>query len=83
MQFVAPSKKLTLPAGVPVALVTVAVIVTAPPYVDGFGDPLTSVVVAGLMKFTAAVCVMTIPSLESVAVYVTVSGTVSVTLKLA
>jgi hypothetical protein len=41
---VAPSRKVTVPVGVPARLVTVAVKVTDWPKVEGFGEPVTIVV---------------------------------------
>jgi len=40
---VAPSKKITVPVGVPAVLVTVAVNVTVCPAVDGFSEEATTV----------------------------------------
>ena len=45
---------LTFPIGVPLPLVTVAVKLTDCPKVDGFGDALTVVVVAGLLTVRSA-----------------------------
>ena len=47
-KFVAPSKNVTVPVGVPAPVVTtvVDVKVTAAPYVDGFKEETTDVLVA-------------------------------------
>jgi len=55
---VAPSMKVTLPVGVPLALVTVAVNVTDCPNVDGLGDDITAVLVAGLVTVSAAAVIV-------------------------
>ena len=60
-RFVAPSKKLTLPPGVPASDVTVAVMVTFCPNVLGFGDVPRLVVVTPLkfaVTLLAALMVM-------------------------
>jgi len=54
--FVVPSKNVTVPVGVPEAVVTVAVKVTLWPAVDGlFDDVIVVVVVAGGAAFTTCV----------------------------
>jgi hypothetical protein len=46
---VAPSKKLTVPVGVPAGLVTVAAMVTGAPNVEGFGEAATAVELVALL----------------------------------
>ena len=55
---VLPSKKVTVPVGVPLAPVTVAVNVTACPATDGFIDEATTVVVAFSMTWVIALDVL-------------------------
>src|SRR5438045_5128864 len=53
---------MTLPVGVPALLVTVAVNATELPYVDGFNEDVTRVVVAGLSTVNAPVKVVVPPT---------------------
>ena len=59
---VAPSVKVTLPAGVPLALVTVAVKVTLCPCDAGFAEELSAVeVAAGATTLCVSVAVLGVP----------------------
>ena len=60
----APSLKVTVPVGVPPEEVTVAVKVTATPYVDGFREEATAVVVVAWIVKATDFVPSTLPALS-------------------